>query len=88
MNLNDLNPENLLRFAVYPLVVLIVGGACVALLGQLGTLDLLLMFLFFLLASPLAYLIRNARHGQGQHQGARRGAERTHVLPQNHEEEP
>ena len=88
MNLNDLNPENLVRFAVYPLVVLIVGGTCVALLRQLGTLDLLLMFLLFLLASPLAYLIRNARRGQTQHHGARRGAERTPVLPQNHEEEP
>lgn len=88
MNLNDLNPENLVRFAVYPLVVLIVGGACVALLQQLGTRDLLLMFLLMLLASPLAYLIRNARRGQGQHRVARRGAERTPMLPHNHEEEP
>ena len=88
MNLNDLNPKNLVRLAVYPLVVLILGGACVALLGQLGTLELFLMFLLVLLASPLAYLIRNARRGQGQHHGARRGAERTPMLPQNHEEDP
>ena len=88
MDFNDLNPENLVRFAVYPLVVLIVGGACVALLGQLRTLDLLLMFLLFLLASPLAYLVRNARRSQGQHHVARRGAERTPMLPQNHEEDP
>ena len=88
MNLTDLNPENLVRFAVYPLVVLVVGGACVELLQKLGTLELVLMFLLFLLASQLAYLIRNARRGQAQHHGARRGAERTPVLPHNHEEEP
>ena len=88
MNLNDLNPENLVRLAVYSLIVLVAGEAVIELLRKLGTLNLLLMFLIFLLASPLAYLIRNARHGQGQHHVARRGAERTPVLPQNHEEEP
>lgn len=88
MNLNDLKPEALVRFAVYPLVVLVAGGAFVELLGQLRMLDLVLVFLLFLLASPLAYLIRNARRGQAPHHGARRGAERTPVLPHDHEEEP
>lgn len=88
MNLNDLNPETLVRFAVYPLVVLVAGGAFIEFLSRLGTLGLFLVFLLFLLASPLAYLIRNARRGRAQHHGARRGAERTPVLPHDHEEEP
>lgn len=88
MNLNDLTPENLIRFAAYPLVVLVAGGAFVELLNQLGTLGVFLLFLVFLLASPLAYLIRNARGCGAQHHGARRGAERTPMLPHDHEEEP
>lgn len=87
MNFNDLNPENLIRLAVYPLVVLVAGGAFLELLSQLGTLGFFLGFLLFLAASPLAYLIRNARGGRAQRHGARRGAERTPVLPHDHEEE-
>jgi hypothetical protein len=88
MKLSDLNPDNLVRFAVYPLVVLLAGGAFIELLSRLGTLGLFLVLLLFLAASPLAYLIRNARGSRAQHHGARRGAERTPVLPHNQEEEP
>ncbi len=83
MNLKDLKPENLVRFAAYPLVVLVAGGAFVALLRQLGTRGLFLVFLLFLLASPVAYLIRRTRHGPSHREGARRGAERTPSLPPN-----
>jgi len=42
---------------------------------------------FFFLLSIVAYLIRRIRQGRQQRPGARRGAERTPLLPQNEEVE-
>jgi hypothetical protein len=41
--------------------------------------------LVVLMISPLAYFIRQKRQGLPQRSGARRGAERTPLLPQNEE---
>ena len=92
MRLSDLlNPERgpaaLLRLALYPLVLLVACHGVAALLSQLRGADLLLIFLGLALASPLAYLIREARRGRPQRQGSRRGAERTPLLPPNQEDE-
>jgi membrane protein implicated in regulation of membrane protease activity len=79
-------PEALVRLALYPLIVLLVFAALSTILSQLGAGGLLLAFLGLAFVSALAYLIREARQGRTQHQGTRRGAERTPLLPHNEED--
>ena len=80
-------PAALLRLALYPLVLLVICQIVAAIFSQLRAIDLLLIFLGLLIASPEAYLIRESRRGRPQHQGSRRGAERTPLLPPNEEHE-
>jgi len=77
-------PEALVRLALYPLIVLVVFAALSEILSQLPP---LLVFLAFIFLSPVAYLIRKARRGRTERQGARRGAERTPLLPHNEEDQ-
>jgi len=79
-------PRALIRLAVYPLVVLIAFQALAVIFSRLGALDLLLVFLCLVCASPVAYLIREARRGRPQRERSRRGAERTPLLPPNEDD--
>jgi hypothetical protein len=74
-------PRALIQLAVYLLVVLIAFQALAVIFSRLGTLDLLLAALCLVCASPVAYLVREARRGRRERQGSRRGAERTPLLP-------
>ncbi len=92
MRLRDLlDPERalsiLMKLAIF-LILLSVFLQCVAcLLQQVSpSAEFAVLCVFFLL-SPLAYLIRRIRQGRPQQSGARRGAERTPLLPQNEEVE-
>jgi hypothetical protein len=92
MRLGDLiDPERgqeaLVKFALYALILAVVSGLVVDLLSRLSGLDTFLAFLFLISMSPLAYLIREARGHRPQRGGARRGAERTPLLPPNEDEE-
>ena len=78
-------PSAMIRLAILPLVFVIACDALCAFVRQLSGGDLLLLLLALALASPLAYLIRKARQRRPQRQGARRGAERTPLLPPNEE---
>jgi len=80
-------PEPLVRLALCPLILVVACQAVFVILSQLRAVDLLLLFLLFVCVSPLAYLIWRARHGRPRRQGARRGAERTPLLPPQEEEE-
>jgi hypothetical protein len=80
-------PEALVRFARYPLLILVIGSVAVALLSQLDIEEFSLALLLLVIASPLAYLIRERRRGRGWEPQARRGAERTPALPQHQEDE-
>jgi predicted permease len=80
-------PTALIRLALYPLVLVIAFPVFAAILSQLRGADFLLMLLSLAIMSPLAYLIREARQGRPQRQGARRGAERTPLLPPDEEGE-
>ena len=93
MRLNDLfdperGPATLVKFAVYPLVLVVICQVVFALLSRLQAIDILLVFIFLILMSPLAYLIREARgNGRERGGGRRGGAERTPILPQNEDVE-
>jgi uncharacterized membrane protein YfcA len=79
-------PEALVRSAFYPLVLLLVCSLVLGLLAKLppeAMLGLLCMLLFL---SPAAYFIRKSRQGHSGDRGARRGAERTPLLPRNEED--
>jgi hypothetical protein len=78
---------NLVKLAMYPLIVLAAFAVVLDLLGRLGPAGLLFVFLFFVLASPLAYLVRKARGHRPQRAVSRRGAERTPLLPPDEEGE-
>jgi hypothetical protein len=80
-------PEALMRLALYPLLILVTGSLVIGIAGQLGAADLLLGLLLLVLASPLAYVIREARQDRREEPRTRRGAERTPLLPQDEEEE-
>ena len=80
-------PSALLRLAFYPIVLLVVCQLVATILSQLRAVDLLLIFVGLFCVSPLAYLVRESRRGRPQRQGSRRGAERTPLLPPNHEDE-
>ena len=89
MRLNDLihperGPESLVKLAIYPLIFLVVCSFILMLVAQLPARAVLGALFLLVLASPLAYLIREARGHRGQQGGARRGgAERTPLLPPN-----
>jgi hypothetical protein len=92
VRLNDLfdsekGPETLLKFALYPLVLVVIFQIVTALLSHLQAIDILLVFIFLILMSPLAYLIREARGHRPERGGRRGGAERTPILPQNEDVE-
>lgn len=82
-------PEALVRFALYPLFILVVGSLTITILSQLRATELLLAMLFLVLMSPIAYVVREHRRAQRQPIRTRRGAERTPLPPPNggHEEE-
>ena len=82
-------PEAIVRFALYPLFILVIGSLATALVSQLKATDLLLAMLFLMLVSPIAHVIRERRQAQRQILRTRRGAERTPLPPPNggHEEE-
>jgi hypothetical protein len=84
-----LDPERvlvvLMKLAV-SLILLLVGLQLFAcMLRQIAPAAGFVMLCVFLLLSPLAYFIRQKRQGLPQRSGARRGAERTPLLPQNEE---
>lgn len=80
-------PEALVRFAIYPLIILGTASLTATILSRLSGTDFLIAVLFVVLMSPLAYQIREARQGRRQEPRTRRGAERTPLLPQNEEDE-
>ena len=81
-------PATLIKFALYPLVLIMACQVFLVVLSQLGAVELFLFSLCLLLASPVAYLIRKwRRQGRDRGAGNRRGAERTPLLPPNQEEE-
>ena len=91
MNLRDLlHPERAMALAfklccaIFCLLAL--PEFLAALLPQLSGTQLLGFVLLCLLASPMAYLIRERRHRRPA-RAARRGAERTPLPPPNEEEE-
>ena len=88
MHLNDLfglerGPENLMKLALYALLVVVVFGSVVDLLSRLSFAQTLVAFLAVILVSPVAYLLRASRHPAPRGSGGRRGAERTPLLPPN-----
>ena len=80
-------PEALVRLALYPLLILVIGSLVISVVSQLRAADLVLALLFLLLVSPLAYLIREARRDRRQESRTRRGTERTPLVPHNEEDE-
>ena len=93
MNLNDLfdperGPATLIKFALYPLAFVVTCQLIIVPLCKLPGIDLLLIFIFLVLTSPLAYLMRKARGRRPERgDGRRGGAERTPILPQNEDVE-
>lgn len=79
-------PEALVRFALFPLLVLVIGSLLIPLLSRLNSGEFLAAVLFLMLVSPLAYVIRERRQGRRQEPRARRGAERTPLPPQEEDE--
>src|SRR3989442_1159432 len=65
---------------------LVVFWLVLAVLTQLPPLAELALFGLMLLLSPVAYLVRGAQQGRPR-EGARRGAERTPLLPPNEEDQ-
>jgi hypothetical protein len=80
-------PAALVKFALYPLIFLVVFSLVVTLLTQVRPLAALALFVLLLLLSPLAYIIRESRQGRPRGQRARGGAERTPLLPQDQEDQ-
>lgn len=78
-------PETIIRLALYPLFILIVGCLVMGLVSRMNNTELLLGMVFLVLLSPLAYVLREQRRGHRQLPRARRGAERTPLMP--HEED-
>jgi len=80
-------PAALVKLALYPLILLVAFSLVLTLLTKVSPQAELGLFCLLLFLSPLAYLMRRARQGRPQRQGARRGAERTPLLPQNEEDQ-
>lgn len=92
MRLNDLfdlerGPEALVKLATYPLIGLVVCSSILMLVAQLPAMAVLGALFLILLASPLAYRIREARGHRPERGGSRRGGERTPLLPSNEDVE-
>jgi hypothetical protein len=89
VRLNDLfdperGPSILVQFALYPLVFAVISQLIIVPLCRLPAIDIFVVFIFLILMSPLAYLIRKARgHRPERGSGRRGGAERTPLLPPN-----
>jgi len=91
MNLRDLlHPDRAVAFAFKLccaiLCLLALPYLFAALFPQLSGTQLFGLVLLCLIASPMAYLIRERRHRRSVHRAARRGAERTPLPPPNEEE--
>ena len=91
MNLRDfMDPERAVAFAFklfcVILCLLALPSFFAALLPQLSGTQLLGLVLLCLLASPIAYLIRERRQRRPALRAARRGAERTPLPPPNEDE--
>ncbi len=92
MRLNDLldperGPATLVKLAIYPLIFVVACEVVIGLVSRLSVIDTFLVFLFLIMLSPLAYLIRQTRGHGPQRGGGRRGGERTPLLPPNEEAE-
>jgi predicted permease len=72
--------ESLIKLALVPLIIFIVFQVVVCLLAQLSPADELMAFVFLIAVSPVAYWVREQRRGRPRRE-ARRGTERTPVLP-------
>ena len=91
MNLRDFfDPERAAAFAFKMFCVMVcllaLPSFLAALLPQLSGTHLLGLMLLCLLASPIAYVIREHRNRRPARTAARRGAERTPLPPPNEEE--
>ena len=91
MNVRDLlNPERAAAFAFklfcVILCLLMLPALFTALLSHLSATQLFGLILLGLVASPIAYMIRESRHRRPAHGAARRGAERTPIPPPNEDE--
>jgi len=86
-----LDPERALsffmKFAVYLILAAVLLQFFWCTLRQSSPLAEFGLFCIFLLLSPLAYVIREWRRGGRPAHTARRGAERTPLLPQHEEVE-
>lgn len=90
MRLRDLlDPERVLaismKLAVCLILFSVVLQLAVCIVRQVAPVAGLVLLCVLVLSSPLAYLIRQKRLGRTRESGARRGAERTPLLP--HDEE-
>ena len=91
MNLQDfLYPDRAVAFAfkIFCAVVCLLAlpSFFAVLVPQLSGTQLFGLVLLCLLASPIAYLIRERRHSRPAHGAARRGAERTPLPPPDEDE--
>jgi membrane protein implicated in regulation of membrane protease activity len=77
----------LITIALLPFVLLCMLEFILAILRQLPIWDLALLFLLLAIASPVAYWLRQSRGRARPREGAKRGAERTPLLPRHEEEE-
>jgi len=92
MRFRDLfDPERalafLMRLAICLIFLSVALQLAVCMVRQIPQAAVFVLLCVFLVLSLLAYLIRQRRRGVPQRSGARRGAERTPLLPQNEEVE-
>ena len=80
-------PESIVRLAACALLVLVIGGLAMEALSHLRAVDLLLIMLFFAIASPIAYSLREHRLRRDRRLRQRRGAERTPLVPMAEEDD-
>lgn len=78
--------DSLIKISIYPLIIVVVGGAVMSLLNQLPPMAALGLFLLLLCLSPIAYAIRASRTHSGRQPARRGGTERTPLFPVNAEE--
>lgn len=83
----DRAANSLVLLALYPLILLVVCSLAAALLAELPAAAELGLVCLLVFLCPIAYLVREERQGGPQRQHARRGAERTPLLPPNEEAE-
>ncbi|MCL5670985.1 MAG: hypothetical protein M1423_06795 [Acidobacteria bacterium] len=80
-------PEALVRLALFPFLVLVVGSLVMGVVSNLSNSGILLLMLLCIVISPLAYALREQRRGHRRSPRARRSAERTPLMPREEEEE-